>query len=363
MDRDELEERIRGRRPGDAGFRRGAPLEDGFEPGYVPFQPEPEDALAGREPAGSGAARHVDNTPPEFDAEPPAFVPPLEPPPDAYQPRAPEPPPAAPAPDYAAAAEEEGPAYAAPQSAAREYAPPENAAPQYETPGYAARDYQPEEVDEEYEPEEAYPYAYTPRRGDGGGSRGGGGALPIIGFVALCALALAVGAILAGILGGSDEVGQATPTSTVTASTTPQPTSAESVSESVSPSTNATPEPTDGPVTFADGAVITVQPCATAEMSFDGCDQDGSVVSGDRIWVWIGFEDALGSDTFVLQLRSADETINEQEKKLGEILDCPNRCSGYLIGAAYRDLQPGEYLLVVRRNGDFADSATFRVEP
>ncbi len=47
---------------------------------------------------------------------------------------------------------------------------------------------------------------------------------------------------------------------------------------------------------------------------------------------------------------------------LGEVLDCPGTCSGYLIGAAYRELEPGDYELVVRRNDDFADSATFRVE-
>jgi hypothetical protein len=335
MDRDELEERIRGRRPGDAGFRRGVPVDDPSEvSGYVPFQPEPEDALAAREAGLPDAARHIDNTPPDFDVEPaapPPHVPPVEPPPEAYSPRTPEPP------------------YAEPP-----YAEVQSAAPQY-----AARDYQPDDAEPGYEPEEAYPYAYSRRRD--GGSRGGG-ALPVIGFIALCALALAVGAVLAGVLGGPDEVGQASPTPTVAASSaTPQPTPVESAAESASAGASATPEPIDGPVTFPDGAVITVQPCATRDMSFDGCDEDGSTVDGDT-WVWIGFDDALGSDEFTLGLRTADETIDQQEITLGEVLDCPNKCSGYLIGAAYRDLDSGEYVLVVRRNGDFADSAEFRVE-
>jgi hypothetical protein len=325
MDRDELEERIRGRRPDDSGFRRGAPVEDGSDvAGYVPFQPEPEDALAARLPGSSDTPRQVDNTPPDFDAEPAppaAYVPPPEPPPDAYRPRAAEPSPATP-------------------------------------------EYEPDDAEPAYAPEEPYPYTYPQRgggRGDGGGR--GGGALPIIGFVALCALALAVGAVLAGMFGGPDEVGQATPTPTTAAlSTAPEATPGETAADSASPSTSPTPEPTDGPITFSDGAAITVQPCATVQMSFDGCGEDGSVVSGDRMWVWIGFDHALGSDTFTLGLRTADETVDQQEKVLGEILDCPNRCSGYLIGAAYRDLDPGDYVLVVRRNGEFADSATFRVE-
>jgi hypothetical protein len=108
--------------------------------------------------------------------------------------------------------------------------------------------------------------------------------------------------------------------------------------------------------------VITVQPCATQGMSFDGCDEDGSVISNPTMWVWIGFDDAHGSDTFVLTLRSDGQTIDQQDKELGDVLDCPGSCSGYLIGAAYRDLQPGDYELIVRRNDDFADAATFTVE-
>jgi hypothetical protein len=115
-------------------------------------------------------------------------------------------------------------------------------------------------------------------------------------------------------------------------------------------------------VTFPDGAIVRVQPCATQGMSFDGCEKDGSTITDTTMWVWIGFNDASGADTFTLTLRSNGQTIDQQEKELGTILDCPGSCSGYLIGAAYRGLEPGDYEFVVRRNDDFADSATFKVE-
>jgi len=348
MDRDELEERIRSRRPDDAAFRRGMPVDDASvsgDPsrpqGYVPFEPEPEDVLAARESDPGAPARYIDKTPADFDAEPP---------PEAYRPHEAEPLPPTP-PAYTPP-----PAYSAPMS----YAAPPPLPPEPPESRYAADDERFDEAEPEYEPEGAYPYTYA-RSGDGDGRRGGG-ALPIIGFIALCALALAVGAVLAGVF-SSDGVAQTTPSPSVSVSSEiPQPTPIASTPVgSETPGTSATPEPSDGPVTFPDGAVITVQPCATNDMSFDGCDVDGSVVSGD-LWVWIGFDDALGSDTFTLELRSAGQTIDQQQKVLGEILDCPTSCGGYLIGAAYRDLGAGEYELVVRRNSDFADRAAFTVE-
>jgi hypothetical protein len=359
MDRDELEERIRTRRPDDAAFRRGMPVDDASAPGgpmrsqgYVPFEPEPEDMLAARESEPGAPGRYVDNTPSDFDAEPP--VPqalPVEPPPEAYRPH-----------EYTSPPEyTPPPAYSAPTSyAAPPLLPPERSPSEYAV----ADDDRFDQADPDYEPEEAYPYTY-PQGGDEDGRRGGG-ALPIIGFIALCALALAVGAVLAGVF-SSTEVAQTTPSPTATASsaTTPEPSLSPTPATSETPGASATPEPSDGPVTFPDGAVLTVRPCATRDMSFDGCDVDGSVVSGD-LWVWIGFDNARADDAFVLELRTAGQTIDQQETVLGEILTCERGgepvCSGYLIGAAYRDLDPGEFELVIRRNGGFADRATFTVE-
>ena len=189
-------------------------------------------------------------------------------------------------------------------------------------------------LDDDYD----YPYPADDR-----GGRGGSGALPIIGFILLGVLALGVGAVLATLLGGNGGVGEASPSPTAAVSLAPSVGPSTGPSGSVSESPGGTPEPTDGPVTFPDGAMITVQACGTADMSFDGCDVDGSTITGRLMWVWIGFNDALGSDTITLTLESEGQTIDQQEKVLGEVVGCPASCSGYLIGAAYRGLEPGEY--------------------
>lgn len=361
MDREELDQRIRTRRPGEGGVRRGTPLDewqrDARPAGYVPFQPEPEDAMAAREPDADQSAARVDNTSPGFDSPQhpgvPAETRPVPPPPYAA-PRADYRPPAAEPVAY------EPQAYQPPLDA------PDHEGQSHPPPEYEREEHDPAAYDEPFDPEpygapeDAYPYPYRPA--DDGRRRGGSGALPVIGFIVLCVLALGVGAVLAGLLGGDPGVGEASPTPSASE------TAASSVEPSVEPSApssgeaSATAEPTDGPVTFPDGALIQVQACATQGMSFDGCDVDGSTISEPTMWVWIGFDDAQGSDTFLLTLRSDGQTIDQQEKVLGDVLDCPGSCSGYLIGAAYRDLEAGDYELVVRRNDDFADSATFSVE-
>ena len=340
-------------------MRRGRAAGDDMPAGYVPFQAEPEDANAIRDEDPGQPLHNVDNTPSDFDTPPP--VPPASAygePADrsgmaaaagagAFAAASAEPPP--PPPNY------DADAYQAGASQPDPYGPPHAPA----TYGEAPIDDAPYGA-----PEDAYPYAYAAEDRGGRGGRGGSGALPIIGFILLGVLALGVGAVLATLLGGNGGVGEASPT----------PSPSASVAASVPPSTEPTgpaseppsssPEPTDGPVTFPDGAVITVQACATRDMDFDGCDVDGSNINAETMWVWIGFDDADGSDSFVLTLLSDEQTIDQQEKVLDEALggDCPETCSGYLIGAAYSNLEPGEYELVVRRNDDFADSATFTVE-
>jgi hypothetical protein len=326
MDRQELDARIRQRRPGEGRVRRGTPI-DGHEApaaGYVPFEPAPEDAQAVREPVEPEA--RVDNTPPDFDRSAPPPPPPAD----------------APAPPYSPTGQWQ--------------APDANAEPGWAAAGadHAAAG----EPDDDL----SYPYSageYEAADDLRGGGRGSG-MLPVIGFVVLAILALGVGAALAGILGGG---GVAAASATPTA----RQSSTASGEASVGPTASAdqgssTPEPTDGPVTFPDGAQITVQPCATKDMSFDGCAVDGSTIRQPTMWVWVGFKKASGSDTFTLELRNEGQTIDQQEQELGSILDCPGTCSGYLIGAAYRDLGAGDYQLIVRRNDDFADSATFTVK-
>ena len=54
-------------------------------------------------------------------------------------------------------------------------------------------------------------------------------------------------------------------------------------------------------------------------MTFDGCVVDGSTITGRLMWVWLGFDDADGSDTFTLTLQSDGQTIDQQEKQLGSV--------------------------------------------
>jgi hypothetical protein len=325
MNRDELDQKIRQRRPGEGRLRRGTPLDgsDARPSGYVPFAPEPDDSRAMRDAAQDQPAANVDNMAAEVD-------PPVQPSPPPYEP-------APPAPE------------------------------QFEEPPYDQVAYAEDEAPYGA-PEDAYPsYPAAAQTGGDGRRRGGSSALPIIGFIVLCVLALGVGAALASMLGGNGGVGQASATPSV--SDTVEPTvepSAES-SESTAEQGSATPEPTDGPITFADGAVIRVEPCGSQAMSFDGCQKDGSTITRDTMWVWIGFDDVRATDTLILTLDSEGQTVDQQEKVLGEVLgECERNgepiCSGYLIGAAYRGLEPGEYELIVRRDGDFADSATFTVQ-
>lgn len=360
LDRDELEERVR-RRPGETAFRRGGGPDDTGPRGYMPFEPEPEDALAVR--GEEEAARNVDNLPPEPDITRPvdepmrrdwSAPPPAEPewpasdreePPPAAE----TPPPAEPEPH------DEEPAY---QEAAYEE-------PAYQEPGYAADDYD----DAPYgRPEDAYAYPY--RAADD--RRDGGSALPIIGFVVLSVLALAVGAVLAGLLDGEEPIGQNSPSPSVVASQQPSLQPSQEPSLEPSPSEGeATPQPTDGPVAFGDGALFTIQPCgsndwrqqAIGNPEENACQVDGSTVSDGRVWAFVVFSDAAGSDQLQVRLILNGQAEHQQELTIGSVLtNCGANCSGLISGPAYQGLLPGDYRLELYRNGDFADSALFSVE-
>jgi hypothetical protein len=321
MDRDELEERVRQRRPGEAAFRRGSELE--ATGAYEQYTPEPEDALAVRDPdAGGDEPPHIDRTPPAFDEPPRA---------------------AAPTP------------------------PPSSAGPPVQLPPEPEPEPEPEPAPEAWQAsgdwddgEPPYPYPYPAPEDD----RRDSSALPLIGFAALAIMALAVGVILAGVFAGPSGVGDATPTPSAVSSSDPTLEPTETPAASIAPSVDATPEPTDGPVTFADGAQLTIQPCGTYEFKPDlsGCLVDGSTRDAGTVWVLAVFRKAHGTDSLSVLLRSATDTLDRGDVVLGDVVDCPTSCSGLIWAAIYRDLQPGEYELVLRRNGDFADTATFVVE-
>jgi hypothetical protein len=351
------------RRPGEGGgFRRGAAADAAG--GYVPFQPEPEDAFAARGEAGE-APRRVDHLPPDPEAPATATPEPVAAP-DVTRPISepvsrswesrepvseptPEPMPIPePAPE---AGPEPQPRYD--EGVVEEHAP-----------------YPPEAYDDEPygRPEDAYAYPYA----DDDGRRGGGSALPIIGFIVLCVLALGVGAVLAGLLGGDEPVGQATPSPSVIASQAPSEAPSELPSEAPSASADgSSPAPTDGPITFADGALLTIQPCGSSEFrdeaigrpEEDACEVDGTSVPDGELWALVVFNGAGGSDALQVRLLANDQVENELELTIDSVLgNCGESCNGLIYGAHYVELLPGEYRLELLRNGEFADAATFVVE-
>ena len=227
MDREELQDRIRTHRPGDAAFRRGSPLGEGPEQGYSPYQPfrpEPEDELVipGADPAEAGSGHH-DNTPPGFDE---AVVPPpaQEPPPAPWRPApaplsaAPPIPIPAPIPRVAATPAPSPTFPATPIPApvpVRATAEPPPPAPQW-TP--------PEEPYDPYPADEPYDNRYRPRDDDWDRRNPGLSPLAIGGFVLLGVLAIAVGAFVSGIFSGGVATGSPSPTPSASgiSSSTPQ---------------------------------------------------------------------------------------------------------------------------------------------
>ena len=331
MGRDELEARSRGRRPGEGALRRGVPLEDDHRHagtgGYVPFVPEPEDVRAVHEEEPEEPAPNVDNAPEDVDL---------------------------PRHDIPRSTAGESPV--APQPTTYMHPPGSE-------PAWVAG-----AGDEPYgAPEDAYPYSYEEvddRR------RRGPGVLPIIGFIGLCVLALGVGAALASVLGGGPGIGQASAT----------PSASESLESSVEPtdeptpgrSSDRTPRPdaSDGPIAFPDGAQLSIQPCgsndydddAVGQPEAEACDMDSNPIEDGEVWAFIVFDDTPVDDTLTVQLMERDEVVNEVDVTIESFLgDCG--CSGLINGAAhYVGLFPGDYRLVLQRNGEFADSATFTVE-
>jgi hypothetical protein len=357
MDRDELQDRIRQRRaPGDP-FRRGGFAGDA-QAGYERFEPDPGDAAAVRPEAGPEGDPRVDyfddrgEPPPVFGSRQPPPDITHEPEPDRWEPRpSPRPEWDTPAPPPAAFGD------TAPQEPS-----PWGRRPSDE-PASLPPQYAPEYEDEYESDDDGYGYEdgrWRPpeRRGPSAGG------LAILGFLALGVLALLGGAVLAGVFSNGDGVAnEPTPTPVATTAASVDATVAPSVSAdgSASAQPSGSPPSTEGPVTFPDDAVFDVAPCATSGMDFEGCFEDGTTTSGGSVWAWLGFAKASGSDTLVLQLISEGTVVNEQERPIGQVVNCPDTCTGYLI-QGYSGLAPGEYEFLLERNGEFADRATFTIE-
>jgi hypothetical protein len=378
LDREELEERIRAYRPGDAPFRRGSPV--GGEPdevpsSYRPFQPEPEDELVlpGAEPAVSGPA-HVDNTPAGFDAAPP----PVPPAPPAAEPSAPVPSaePSAPAskpswgvaprtprpvPWRPAPREPQAPTPAAPADLpAPRWVPPDEP---YPVPAYSEQPYpEPSYPEPSYRESAAREDRYR-RTGDDWGRRSSGvSPMAVGGFILLGILAIAMGALISGVFSGGAAVATPSPTPFVT----PLPTAtapvslAPSVAPSVGGSLPASLSPGGSPVPFPDNFTARTEPCAEEPSSADGCGSSGATVSGSTMWAWVGFRKGNSADVLGITIVNASGSdVGDGSLALSSI-GCGDSCSGW-ARFKFNGLAPGSYTIRVDRNGEPAAEATFTV--
>jgi hypothetical protein len=360
LDREELQDRIRVHRPGDAAFRRGTPLGEGPDQPpspYQPFRPEPEDELVlpGADPAE--VAAHVDNTPPGFDERAPE-----PPPPPVIAPRAPvfrQPPAATPPPTprrIVPAPVPVTPPPPVPEPVVAQGAPPP--APREEQ--VAEPPEQPFEPSQPYDPAEPYDYRYRPPDDDWGRRGSGLSPLAIGGFVLLGVLAIGVGAFIAGIFGGG--VAVESPTGSPIVSTAPSAALEPSLAPSSAPSVPApTPGASSGAVvTFPDGFTARTEPCAEEPSGPQGCNSSGATVSGGSVWVWVGFRKGNSSDVLAVNVVDAAGTsVGDGSLALGS-LGCGDSCSGW-GRFRFNSLAVGNYTIEVRRNGQLAAEAAFTV--
>jgi hypothetical protein len=347
LDREELQDRIRVHRPGDAAFRRGSQVGGGDEQGssaYRPYQPEPEDELV--LPGGTtdeGAAARVDNTPQDFDEPPPpaAELPPVEPAADLT-----------PAPGPSVPKE---PRPRKPQPAPWKPAPPPPPVEPFEAPPpqWSA----PDETYLAAEPDEAG-YGYRDR-GDERNRRGGSGMGPLAigGFVLLGVLAIGVGAFMAGLFSGGAAVGSPSPTPL--ASTLPSASAAASLQPSTAPSVPASISPTATPVPLPDGFTARTEPCAEQPASQDGCGSSGATVSGGTVWVWVGWRKGTAADALGVALVDATgATVRHSSYALSNLASCADGCDGW-ARFKFGQLDPGDYTIHIDRNGEQVAQASF----
>jgi hypothetical protein len=335
MDRDELQERIRARRTGGDPYRRGGAVED-ESAAYERFEPDPQDAQARRGRGGPGDRRRDYLQEPDEAAA-------AAPPPDLTRDRD----------EWARPAAAPAPAAAPPPTAP--YAPPPSDVP-------VVDDVAPEYVDNfddaAYEDGE-YEYAYDDWE-DARNRRSGGGALAIVGFLALGVVALLGGALLAGVFSGGPGTGELTdtpsPSATVAASVD------AGASGSVTPSESAIPSGSPGasgePVTFPDGFSADAQPCIPGSVSIDGCDSNAAVNSG-QVEIWVGFTNGNGSDVIGVRLIFPDGSVEDGSIELADI-GCQSNCPGYTY-FPFGGLPPGTYEVEITRNGEHAASTSFEV--
>ncbi|MDP9272255.1 MAG: hypothetical protein M3O93_01785, partial [Chloroflexota bacterium] len=384
MDREELEERIRGaggrsRSP----FRRGAPADDAsaaYAAGAEPFVPEPTDRLARAEPEEEAVPeQRIDRFADPIDPPSPLSVRTVLEPADWPDADREFPPPPLRlgndreegAGDRAAA----GPAYPRARYdaddggyAGREHAPAERwggalaravPADAGHGGGDSGGDDGPDfggSADDDY-----------PQYPDDGRRRGGTGAMVVIGFVVLGLAALLGGAVLSGVLNTAAPIGAATasPNASASSGATPSATAQGSAQATGSESPSATGSPAASASTGPDNFTAKVQPCASQKMSFKGCAEDGSTISSDQVWVWVGFYKAAYNDVIGVNLveQATGAAVGDGSIQLGQDnIGCkPDaECTGYLY-FTFDQLKPGGYTIKVSRDARQAAQATLTV--
>jgi len=357
MDRDELQDRIRARRSGGEPYRRGAAADDEATP-YERFEPEPEDQRA-RPPRGEQERRrdYFDERAAAAAAVPAAAVsPPGEEPPSLTRDR-----------DEWLTPVGEG-TETAPLRPISDPTPVESAGSA--EPGWPAEpavadvddgrrvDRFDDAADDVDAYDDGYEYdAWTEPREE----RSGGGALAIVGFLALGVLALLGGALLAGVFGGGptgrvDTSPTPSLSAAPTASATPELTPAPTVASAVP---SGSPVASGGPIVFPDGFAAEAQPCLPGSATVQGCGSNAAVNSG-AVQIWVGFENGTDADVIGAALIGPEgNTLGTGSIDLVDI-NCRQNCGGYTF-FNFSNLAPGTYQVEVTRNGEPAATTSFEV--
>jgi hypothetical protein len=185
--------------------------------------------------------------------------------------------------------------------------------------------------------------------------------LAIGGFVLLGVLAIGVGAFMAGLFSGGAAVGSPSPTPLV--STPPSASVEPSLAPSVAPSAPASLAPTTTPVPTPDGFTALTEPCAEQPASQDGCESSGATVNGGTVWVWVGWRKGSDADTIGVQIEDdTGASVGTGSLALSQIGSngCGESCNGW-ARFKFGGLDPGDYRIVVDRNGEQVAEATFTV--
>jgi len=200
---------------------------------------------------------------------------------------------------------------------------------------------------------------WTGRYDDDEPRRRGSGALAILGFLVLGLAALLGGAFLFAALNAPSPVSQVS-----SPSPTPSATSAESGSSSPSAGESPTEGATPSPASPADNFSAKVEPCASNRMGFSGCVDDGTRLSGDQVWVWVGFKNGQASTVIGVTIISnaTKSAVGDGSLELDQLVGCdPGKtCSGYMQ-MSFGNLAPGGYRIDVTRDDDKIASTSFTV--